>query len=112
MKSFSDSLNERTNRYASSEEIKNKIDCIIDEHLKINVDEQVVEDSNLSIDGREELISSLEKLVKFEKIKQQISILEGYKQNPQLLVEKMTIVEDPILANLPKNNDINDEKIQ
>jgi acyl-CoA synthetase (NDP forming) len=59
--------------------VGNQIDRLIDEHLTTLVDDVNVSDSNIVIEGREELIKQLENLIITEKIKQRISVLESTK---------------------------------
>lgn len=100
MKSFSQSISDRTDRYAASEEIKNQIDRLIDEHLTTEVNGEVVNDSNLTIEGREELIKHLENLISAEKIKQRISILESKKteksEAPKSTKEEITMITESV----------------
>ena len=48
MKTFSGSISDRTDKYAASEEIKNQIDRLIDEHLTTEVNGEI--NTNLTID--------------------------------------------------------------
>lgn len=96
MKIFSQAKDERTDKYASSEKIKNQIDRLIDEHLVIKANDQIISDPKLTIEGKEELISKLENLINIEKIKKQIAILEGEELSKKTLESELKKISTKI----------------
>ena len=101
MKQFSNSINDRTNKYDNTELLKNKLDLLIDSNISIQVNEENSNDVNLSIDGKDELVIQLEKIITLEKIKEQISILESVKSNPYSLINENFKIEKKV-SNMKK----------
>lgn len=74
MKTFSQASPDQAPRYAASETLKNELDHLLQEHLTTG-------DPRVTIDGQDELITRLEKLIQAEKLKQRIAVVEAAKGN-------------------------------
>ena len=93
MKTFSQAKDERADRYAASEIIKNKIDRLIDSHLTISVNGEKIADPNLTLECREELTNKIENLLNTEKLKQNIMILEELKNSINKSDKELMVID-------------------
>lgn len=86
MKKFTENINEKNNHYAGDQKIYNDLYNLIDETLKPKMNGNISE--AISLNGKEELVKELSKIVENEITKTKISVLEKYKKQPSIIQEK------------------------
>lgn len=96
MKKFTEKQNKKQNHYSGDQKLYNEIYNLIEEHLIPKMDGKNSE--KISLLGKESLVKELSKIVENEIIKSKINILESYKKQPNMIIEK--IEKDLSLENI------------
>lgn len=81
MKKFSTLKNENVKKYESSDVLGNDIYSLIENTLNIKVLNEKLLDSNISIDGYDELVEGIKTLINNIRLKERILTLEHVKAN-------------------------------
>ena len=76
MEKFTQNVNEKVNPFANNDTLKTKVFNMINEDLKLTIDGSKEMIGGAYIDGMKELTDMIVKLVRTEKIKEEIKTLE------------------------------------
>jgi hypothetical protein len=88
MKTFTNSINEKQTHYSADQKLKNKLFELINEHLKVSIDNNVSEDQNIQITGKEELVDNLNEIIQIMMMREEIKTLSYIKNTPTRLINE------------------------